>query len=180
MLMKPDQAVLLAVDIQSRLLPAVVDAEGMLARSQWLLRVAEDLALPTVISEQYPSGLGPTHADLLAAAPSAQVVEKRHFSCVAAACLPQPLMEARSQVVVFGMETHVCVLQTVMELLEQGKQVFVVADAVASRTLSDQELGLQRVRDAGAVLVSREMMLFEMLHTSEHSRFRYFSQTYLR
>ncbi|PWQ88442.1 hydrolase, partial [Enterococcus faecium] len=84
---------------------------GTRARARWLLAATAELALPTVISEQYPKGLGHTLTELLAAAPTAEVVEKSHFSCVAAECLPASLM-AREQVIVCGMETHVCVLQT--------------------------------------------------------------------
>jgi nicotinamidase-related amidase len=103
------------------------------------------------------------------------VVEKLHFSCVAADCLPDSLL-ARKQVIVCGMETHVCVLQTVLQLLAQGKQVFVVADAVASRRDSDKQLGLQRMQAAGAVLVSREMVLFEMLGVAGSELFKAMSR----
>lgn len=179
MLMQRDNATLLVVDIQQKLVPAVIDPDGMLARVRWLLGVAADTGLPVVFSEQYPQGLGHTVPELLAASPSAPVVAKRHFSCVAGQCLPDELM-AREQVIVCGMETHVCVLQTVLELLATGKWVFVVADAVASRSAHDLELGLQRMRDAGAVLVSREMVLFELLREAGSDLFRNMSKRYLQ
>ncbi|WP_024301508.1 hydrolase [Pseudogulbenkiania sp. MAI-1] len=179
MLMQRDNATLLVVDVQQKLVPAVVDPAGMIARVRWLLGVAHDTGLPVVFSEQYPQGLGHTVPELLAAAPAAPVVAKRHFSCVAGECLPDELL-ARPQVIVCGMETHVCVLQTVLELLEAGKQVFVVADAVASRSPHDIELGLQRMRDAGAVLVSREMVLFELLREAGTELFRAMSKRYLQ
>ena len=113
MLIDPLKATLLVVDIQEKLIGAMSDPEGTRARARWLLAATAELALPTVISEQYPKGLGHTLAELLAAAPAAEVVEKSHFSCVAAECLPASLM-AREQVIVCGMETHVCVLQTVL------------------------------------------------------------------
>ncbi len=178
MLMQIDQATLLVVDIQDKLLPAVDQADSMLAASLWLVGVAHDTGLPIVFSEQYPRGLGHTEASLLALAPQASVVEKLHFSCVAADCLPDSLL-ARKQVIVCGMETHVCVLQTVLQLLAQGKQVFVVADAVASRRDSDKQLGLQRMQAAGAVLVSREMVLFEMLEVAGSELFKAMSKKYL-
>ncbi|MGL6070033.1 isochorismatase family protein, partial [Craterilacuibacter sp.] len=157
MLIHKDKATLLVVDIQGKLTPAIAGAELLIARARWLLGVAHDNGLPVVFSEQYPQGLGHTLPELLAAAPAAQVVGKLHFSCVSAGCLPRELLD-RPQVVVCGMETHVCVLQTVLGLLQLGKQVFVVADVVGSRADSDKELGLQRMRDAGAILVSREMV----------------------
>ncbi|EKF75758.1 isochorismatase hydrolase [Alcanivorax hongdengensis A-11-3] len=178
MLMNRDHATLLVVDVQSKLVPAVVAPEALLERCEWLLRVAVDAGLPVVFSEQYPQGLGETDARLLAAVPSPQVVQKRAFSCLAEDCLPAALL-ARDQVIVCGMEAHVCVLQTVLELRQAGKQVFVVSDAVSSRSAQDRELALQRMRDGGAVVVSAEMVLFEMLRTSAHERFRHFSKTYL-
>lgn len=178
MLIDKDDATLLVVDVQQKLLPAVLDPQGMLARCRWLVSAAHDVGLPVVFSEQYPHGLGHTAPELLAAAPAALVVEKLHFSCVAAECLPEALL-ARSQVVVCGMETHVCVLQTVLELLALGKQVFVVADAVSSRGEVNRDFGLQRMRDAGAVLVTREMVLFEALRVSGSDVFRAMSKRYL-
>lgn len=179
MLMQRDNATLLVVDVQQKLVPAVVDPAGMIARVRWLLGVAHETGLPVVFSEQYPQGLGHTVPELLTVAPQAPVVAKRHFSCVSGDCLPDELL-AREQVIVCGMETHVCVLQTVLELLEAGKQVFVVADAVASRAPRDIELGLQRMRDAGAVLVSREMVLFELLREAGTDLFRSMSKRYLQ
>lgn len=178
MLIDKERATLLVVDIQEKLLPAVLDAEGMLARCRWLIAAAHDVGLPVVFSEQYPQGLGHTAPALLAAAPGAAVVSKLHFSCVASQCLPPDLLQ-RPQVVVCGMETHVCVLQTVLELLAHGKQVFVVADAVSSRSQIDRDVGLQRMRDAGAVLVTREMVLFEALQVSGTELFRQMSKRYL-
>lgn len=178
MLMHKEQASLLVVDIQEKLAPAVVDAAGMAARCRWLISVAADHGLPVVFSEQYPRGLGHTLPELLAQAPDSQVVEKTHFSCVAANCLPETVL-LRPQTIVCGMEAHVCVLQTVLELLELDKQVFVVADAVSSRKVSDIELGLQRMRDAGAVIVSKEMVLFECLRQAGGEHFKRMSQRYL-
>ncbi|POZ64007.1 hydrolase [Chromobacterium alticapitis] len=178
MLMQKQDAGLLVVDIQDKLLPAVHDAEGLLARSRWLVGVARDNGLPIVFSEQYPRGLGGTVAALREAAPQAPVVDKLHFSCVAADCLPSELTQKR-QIIVCGMEAHVCVLQTALELLAAGKQVFVVADAVSSRQPRDIELALSRLRAAGAAIVSREMVLFELLGKSGGEHFKLMSQRYL-
>lgn len=178
MLIEHHRATLLVVDIQERLLGAMSDPQGMRDRAHWLLAACADLALPVVISEQYPKGLGPTLPALLAAAPAAEVVEKSHFSCVAAGCLPASLM-ARDQVIVCGMEAHVCVLQTVLGLLGCGKQVFVVEDACDSRTPANKAAGLARMRQAGAQLVTREMVLFELMGSASHPQFRHISKTYM-
>ncbi|NIE77404.1 hydrolase [Pantoea sp. Ap-967] len=178
MLIDPLKATLLVVDIQEKLINAMGDPEGTRARACWLLAASTELELPVVISEQYPKGLGHTLPELLAAAPGAQVVEKTHFSCVAAQCLPASLM-GREQVIVCGMETHVCVLQTVLGLLALGKQVFVVEDACDSRTAASKAAGIARMRDAGAQVVTREMVLFELMGSASHPQFRHISKAYL-
>lgn len=179
MLIDRNAATLLVVDVQDKLLPAIAGHQALLARLVWLTAACRDLALPTVISEQYPNGLGRTVATLAAQAPAATVVEKLHFSCVAAGCLP-PALAARQQWIVCGIEAHVCVLQTALELIGQGKQVFVVADAVGSRRDSDRDLALARLAAAGAAIVSREMVLFELLRTAGTDAFRAASRTYLQ
>ncbi|MGC7837737.1 hydrolase [Pseudomonas wayambapalatensis] len=178
MLIDPRQATLLVVDIQERLIGAMSDPEGTRARARGLLAATAELELPMVISEQYPKGLGPTLAELKAVATGAEIVEKLHFSCVAAECLPASLL-AREQVIVCGMETHVCVLQTVLGLLGLGKQVFVVEDVCDSRTPASKAAGLARMRDAGAQIVTREMVLFELLGSASHPLFRHISKTYI-
>ena len=110
--------------------------------------------------------------------PDAPVVEKKHFSCVAAQCLPDSLM-ARRQVVLVGMEAHVCVLQTALELKAAGKEVFVVTDGISSRAQHDLDTALLRYQQAGVWLVSREMVLFELLRSSGDPMFRQMSQRYL-
>ncbi|MDZ5603767.1 hydrolase [Pseudomonas sp. RP23018S] len=178
MLIDPRQTTLLVVDIQEKLIDAMTEPAGTRARARWLLGVCAALEVPTVISEQYPKGLGHTLAELLAVAPAAEVVEKQHFSCVAAGCLPATAL-AREQFIVCGMETHVCVLQTVLGLRALGKQVFVVEDVCDSRSAANKAAGLARMRDAGAQIVTREMVLFELLGSASHPQFRHLSKTYL-
>lgn len=179
MLIDKNKATLLVVDVQEKLLPQIWGSEDLSARLRWLIAASQDGKLPIVFSEQYPKGLGHTLAPLRELAPTAPVVDKRHFSCVAAACLPPELL-AREQVVVCGIEAHVCVLQTALELAAQGKQVFVVADAIGSRRPLDVELALERMRVAGVVVVSREMVLFELLRGAHDPDFKAMSQKYLQ
>lgn len=178
MLIDATQATLLVIDVQEKLIGAVTDPAGTVARTRWLLAATGELGLPVVFSEQYPKGLGSTLAALKEAARNAEVVEKLHFSCVAANCLPASLL-ARDQVIVCGMETHICVLQTVLHLCEAGKQVFVVEDACDCRSPLSQAAGVQRMRDAGAQIVTREMVLFELLGSAGHEQFRHINKTYL-
>lgn len=180
MLMTAEKAVLLVVDVQERLLPAIHDGEAILANCIWLVGVARRLGVPVVVSEQYPAGLGPTAADLKAALAEAHFVEKTHFSCVSDGCLGGTEVEARRQVIVVGTEAHVCVQQTVLELRWQGKEVFVVADAVGSRKPADRDAALARMRAHGVEIVTREMVAFEWLKRSANDLFREVNRDFIR
>ncbi|NLR75216.1 hydrolase [Leeia aquatica] len=180
MLLHRDQSLLLVVDVQEKLLPAIDQADALLQHCHWLMGVARHLGVPILFSEQYPKGLGPTHPQLRALAPDAPVVDKTHFSCVAAACLPAELLQQRRQVVICGMESHVCVLQTAWDLHASGLDVFVVADAIGSRKPLDHQLALQRLQALGLSIVSREMCLFEWAHQAATPEFKQLSQQFLR
>lgn len=179
MLIDKQQALLLVIDVQEKLVPAILDAEGLQQRLRWLIGACRDLTLPIVFSEQYPRGLGHTLDALRQQAPEAPVVEKQHFSCVRADCLDTAML-GRQQFVLCGMESHVCVLQTAMDLLGLDKEVFVVADAIGSRHGLDHQLALDRLRSAGAQIVSREMVLFELLEQAGSDAFRQASKNYLQ
>ncbi|MFA7268907.1 MAG: hydrolase [Sterolibacterium sp.] len=180
MLMNKDHSVLLVVDMQERLLPAVHDWQRLLDNVRWLVLVAQKLGVPVLASEQYPQGLGPTHSALRGLLAPQCIAEKLHFSCVAAQCLSALPGAERPQVVVCGIESHVCVLQTALELGEQGKQVFVVADAVGSREPDSKALALERMRRHGVEVVSREMVAFEWLKQAGTPLFKEISTQYLR
>lgn len=179
MLICSEQAALLVIDVQEKLLPAIPGHQGLLPRLAWLISVCRDCGLPITFTEQYPRGLGPTLESLLEQAPNATIQEKTSFSSVAAEGLPPALMQ-KTQFVVCGLETHVCVLQTVLDLLDAHKQVFVVADALGSRHAIDHQLGIERMRSAGASLVSREMVLFELVRQAGTEHFKQLSRRYLQ
>ena len=180
MLIKPDQSSLLVVDVQDKLLVHVHDWQRILDNVIWLARVAQKVGVPVQASEQYPKGLGHTQADLAALLPEGAIAEKNHFSCVAAQCLENLPGADRPQVVICGIEAHVCVLQTALELLEQGREVFVVADAVSSRRPADRDLALERIRDNGIDIVTREMVCFEWLQQAGTPMFKDISANFLR
>lgn len=180
MLMDKDHSVLLVVDVQQRLLPAIHDSQRLLDHVRWLVQVAQKIGVPVVASEQYPQGLGVTHPELRNLLAPQNIVEKMHFSCVAAQCLDALPDMQRPQVVVCGTEAHVCVLQTVLGLREQEKQVFVVADAVASRDPDSKALALERMRQHGIEVVSREMVAFEWLRQAGTPLFKEISTQFLR
>jgi nicotinamidase-related amidase len=180
MLIDARDSTLLVVDVQGKLVPAIAGWQALLDQVIWLIRVARRLDVPVLACEQYPQGLGPTHPAVAAELPPGCVASKVHFSAVAGACHGLDQAGGSSQYVVCGMETHVCVLQTVMELRAGGKQVFVVDEAVGSRRESDRSLALARMRDAGASIVSREMVAFEWLRRADSAVFREVSRTFLR
>lgn len=184
MLMNRDESVLLVVDVQARLLPVIFDSQRVLDNVMWLVQVAQKLDVPVIASEQYPRGLGLTHADLRGLLPIPSIVEKQHFSCVGAGMFAfgpdAPLGAQRPQVVVCGIESHVCVLQTVLDLNALGRQVFVVADAVSSRDPANKALALERMRHDGIEIVSREMVAFEWLKQAGTQVFKEISSQFLR
>ena len=180
MLMNRDQSVLLVVDIQERLLPHIHEGEAVLDNTVWLVKVAQRLGVPVMVSEQYPKGIGPTVAVLRGLTFPEAIGKKLHFSCVAGKCLDGLAGAGRPQVVVAGTESHVCVLQTVLDLRRQGKEIFVVAEAVGSRRPSDKELALARMRSHGVHVVSREMVAFEWLRQAGTDEFRAVSREFLR
>ncbi|QNM98036.1 isochorismatase family protein [Chitinimonas koreensis] len=180
MLMHADNSTLLVVDVQDKLVPAIADAPRTVAAMKWLVDAARMNGVPVVLSEQYPQGLGHTLGLLRAAAESAPTVEKTTFSCVAADCLKDTPAETRSQVVICGIEAHVCVLQTALELQAAGKQVFLVADAIGARQAADKAVAIERARTAGVAIVTREMALFEWMRDSRVPQFREASKQLLQ
>jgi nicotinamidase-related amidase len=172
MLMRADHSTLLVIDIQERLCPALHEAAALVENSAWLIEVAQRMNVPVLVSEQYPKGLGPTVAALQPLLEGVTPVEKLRFSTAREKALLAQLGGERRQFVVCGAEAHVCVLQTVLELLDAGREVFVVEEAVTSRTLANKQLALARMRQAGAQIVSREMVAFEWLEVAGSEVFK--------
>lgn len=165
--------VLLIVDIQERLLPAIFEKERVLDNAVRLARGAAILGVPLVVSEQYRKGLGPTVPALAEAVAGFAPVEKTAFSAWGAEGVRQAL-EARptADVVLCGIEAHVCVSQTCLDLVAAGRRVLVVADAVSSRTPENRQVGLARMQSAGAAIGSTEMVLFEWLERAGTDEFK--------
>jgi nicotinamidase-related amidase len=180
MLIDATRSTLLLIDLQERLAPAIDGIAEVLRHNVWLVDVARRLDVPVVATEQYPAGLGPTVPELAGRLAPEEIVEKIHFSAAADGCLEALPALARPQVVLTGTETHVCVLQTALGLLAQGKEVFVVAEAAGSRRTSDKALGLERMRQEGCRIVSREMVAFEWLQRAGTDTFRAVSREFLR
>jgi nicotinamidase-related amidase len=180
MLIDRESSALLVIDVQERLLPHIHDWQRLFDNILWTVRVAQRLNVPVMASEQYPKGIGPTRSELRALLPQGAIGEKMHFSCTAAQCLEGLPGSDRRQLVVCGIESHVCVLQTVLDLRCQGREVFVVADAIGSRDPMNRELAMARMRSHAAEIVSREMVAVEWLKQAGTAQFRSLSAEFLR
>jgi nicotinamidase-related amidase len=170
-----DATYLLIVDVQEKLFPKIRDAEPLRRNIAFLLDACKILEVPATATEQYPKGLGPTIPDLAAKLPS-PLPDKVAFSCCAVnSMLKQFRGSGRKTILVAGIETHVCVMQTVLDLLALGFRVFVAVDAVGSRYAIDHETALRRMEQAGAVLCSSEMAVFELTGQAGTPRFKQIS-----
>jgi nicotinamidase-related amidase len=164
------RSTLLLVDVQARLFPVIREGEGLVQAIRKLALGAKILGVPVLATEQNPSGIGATIAPL-ADLPE-RVIEKRFFDAAREAGFLDALPRGRQQIVLVGTESHVCVLQTALGLLDQGFEVAVVTDAVGSRREADRNRALVRLEAKGALLATVEMVLFEWLESCDHPRFR--------
>jgi nicotinamidase-related amidase len=172
---EPDQCALIVVDIQEKLLPPIWNKEQLVRNSQLLIRLAGILKIPALVTTQYASGLGNIVPDIASLLPESSPIDKVMFSCFGSdvfCSLLKRLPGQRNTVLLCGMETHICVMQTVLGALREGYLVHVAADAVSSRTESNWRIGLDRMRAAGAVISSAEMMIYELLKSSGAPAFR--------
>ncbi|HEX2446841.1 MAG TPA: hydrolase [Methyloceanibacter sp.] len=177
MLLARDKSQLLIVDVQDKLLDAISGKDRVVERCVRLVRAARMLQIPITLSEQYPQGLGPTADPIRQAfANSGLVVDKVEFSCLKSERLRDRLHEirrqGRSQVVIGGIEAHVCVLQTALDLEAQGFEAFVVADAIGSRAKLNRKLAVNRLMKSGVDIVDSEMVLFEWLERAGTQEFK--------
>jgi nicotinamidase-related amidase len=172
-MLNPSRAFLLVVDIQGKLAELMDNREAVYHNIKKLIRGMQALDVPVIVAEQRPEKLGPTIPEIAGLLPGITPLAKLAFSC----CGNQAIMAAirelkRPQVVLAGIETHICIWQTAYDLLSNGYEVYVAADAVSSRTAGDRETALARMRDRKMNVVSTEMALFELLKTADHPRFR--------
>ena len=165
-----DRAALVVVDVQEAFRKAVPGFDDIAAATANLVRGFAEMGLPIVVTQQYPQGLGETVPEVADHLPAGvEPIDKVRFSAAEAEGFG---LDGRDQTVVCGVETHVCVNQTVLDLLGKGTQVQVATDAVGSRTEANRDLGLRRAEDAGATLTSVEMSLFELLGGADAAEFK--------
>jgi nicotinamidase-related amidase len=166
-------SLLLVVDLQQRLAPAMEAIDPALAATTALMKAAALLDVPILLSEQYPKGLGPTVPEIAALAPPGATLSKMHFSAAADPVLADRIRASgRKGVVIAGIEAHVCVLQTALDLRAHGYRVAVAADATASRRAASRIVALERMARRGVEIVTAEMCLFEWLGSAHHPAFK--------
>ena len=170
MLLSAERSVLLLIDLQQRLLPVIHEAGSVTARAARLAEAAQLLDVPVIATEQYPAGLGPT-VEALAGYPRATLA-KTSFSAAGDPGFQELLPAGTREIVIAGVETHVCVLQTALDLLGSRHRVVLAADAAGSRDPADHQAAVDRARQHGVEVVTSEMVLFEWLRDSRHPGFR--------
>jgi nicotinamidase-related amidase len=172
-----DEAVLVIVDIQERLAAVMSDRKKVTDNCLHLIEIAKLLRIPIALNEQYPRGLGPTVSEIRNALPVYEPVEKIAFSCCGQpAFLDRLSGPGRRKAILCGMETHVCVLQSCIDLVREGYAVHVVSDAMCSRTRENHRTGIEFMRDAGAVITCTETVLFQLLERAGTEEFRIISK----
>jgi len=173
--LKAEHCALLVIDIQEKLLPPIFQREQLVKNSQLLIRLAGILKVPVLVSTQYAKGLGQTVPEIASLLPEAQPIDKQMFSCFGSdvfCSMLKRLPGTRNTVLLCGMESHICVMQTALGALNEGYIVHVASDAVSSRSESNWRIGLERMRAAGAILSSTEMMTYELLRSSGTEAFK--------
>jgi isochorismate hydrolase len=172
-MLKAEETMLVIIDIQGNLYQSMDDKLFLLENSRKLIRGVLLFDIPMIVTEQTPEKLGPTIPEINELLAGTKPISKASFSCWKNQDFVKAIKaQNRRQVLVAGIEAHVCVYQTAMDLLDGGYDVHVVADAASSRTARNREIGIGRMRDAGVAIMSTEMVLFELLQTAESDKFK--------
>ncbi len=170
-----EQCVLLVIDIQEKLLPPIFRKEQLVRNAQLLIRTAGILKIPALVSTQYAKGLGGTVPEVASLLAGTEGIDKSLFSCFGSEVFCAALKRVpgkRNTLLLCGMESHICVMQTALGALREGYLVHVASDAVSSRTEWNWKIGLERMRAAGAILSSTEMMIYELMRSSSSMAFK--------
>ena len=171
-MLEVENTVLVVIDVQGKLAQSMHEKDALFENIAKLIKAAGVLEIPIIQTEQYPKGLGPTVPEIAELLPG-EPISKVAFSCCGEKRFVEAMEElGRKQVLLCGIETHVCVYQTAVDLLGSGYEVQVVADAVSSRTPGNKAIGLAKMKDAGAGITSVETALFELLKVAEGEKFK--------
>ena len=177
MILDKDKAIGVMIDMQERLVPAIAHKEELTTNCRMMLEGLKVLGVPVIATQQYTKGLGETLPELKAVIPDSKYIEKITFSSWREESFRMAVRESEaSQVMIFGTETHICVEQTVLDMLDAGLEVFLIADCAGSRFDSDKELSLRRMERAGAIVTTFEAALFELTEQGGTDTFKAISK----
>lgn len=172
-MLKSESTCLVVIDIQEKLLRVMYNSEQLVKNCSVLIRMAKTLDIPILWSQQVPRAIGPTAEELVSLLEGVAAIDKSSFSCGGEGVFVAALDKLNPQTAILcGIETHVCVFQTAMDLIQKGLYVQVIADATSSRTPENKHIGLERMKAAGVVISSTEMLLFELMRDAKHPKFR--------
>ena len=169
-----EDCLLLVIDIQERLIPVVHQHEEVIHNANILLKGMEILGVPVIVTEQYPKGLGNTCKEIILG-DDAKVLEKITFSCMANDYIKE-CVQAKKQIIICGVEAHICVLKTALDLLDEGYQVHLITDAVSSRKKENKQVAIERMKQSGVFISSTEMILFQLLDKAGTEEFKLISK----
>jgi nicotinamidase-related amidase len=172
--LKKEGTALVVIDMQPSLYPLVAEKDSLLKNVLACIEVAKVFNLPILMTEQYPKGLGVTIPEVQKALPRYEPIAKNEFSCVRNDPFFTKLQEMRDidTLLVAGIESHICVSQTVLDALANAYQVHLVADATSSRSIENKKIGIDKMRSAGAVITSVEMLIYELLESKDAKEFK--------
>ncbi len=177
MRIQQDDTIAVVVDVQERLFPHIYEHGQLEQTLRTLIRGLQILEIPIVLTEQYPKGLGTTIPGVRELLPDTAAIEKMTFSCCGSDDFLRTLYGlGRSNIVLMGIETHVCVMQTALDLLESGYVPVVIEDCVSSRTLHNKDIAIARMRDEAAIITTCESLLFELCTVAGTDEFKQISQ----
>ncbi len=178
-----DDCFLLLIDMQEKLVPTIPNKNKIVQTSISLIDIALNLKIPIVLTEQYPKGLGETVKKIKDNLIKKKIykIQKTTFSCLGSKCFKKTLKSLKKkQVIVAGIESHICVLQTVIDLENEGFEIFLVDNALGSRKPEYHNLGLKRMLSSSTHLTNIEMLIFELVRDSKNALFKYFSKKYIK
>ena len=173
--LEAEQCALVVIDIQEKLLPPIFQKEQLVRNTQLLIRAAGILKIPALVSTQYARGLGTTVPEVASLLPGTDAIDKTLFSCFGSdvfCSMVKRLPGPRTTLLLCGMESHICVAQTALAALREGYLVHIASDAISSRTKWNWKIGLDRMRAAGAIISSTEMMIYELMGSSSSAAFK--------
>ena len=168
-----ENSILAVIDFQGNLAQAMTDRDSLFESARKLIQGIQAFDIPLIATEQIPAKLGPTIPEIAGLFQGMTPIAKESFSCCQNNLFMETLKKTgRQQILLTGIETHICVYQTALDLLSAGYSVYIVSDAVSSRTAGNREIGLQLIRDADGKITSTETVLFELLKTATHEKFK--------